>query len=128
MLDPVHTVQTRTGALSTRFTRRVEQLRLEHRKNVSLLTRLTAHLGIIALVIIGLLLSGIQLHAAQQPRNYDEPATQDNQPDIFLNQESTSGDIRPSLVVVTIPSKKERRDVTTYLGRPGENVSVLAEG
>src|SRR5581483_3912836 len=126
MQDPTSALQTRVNALSTEFLERFEQLRAEHENNVSLLTRLTAHLGIIALVVIGLLLSGIEIHAAQQPRNYDQPIPAENLPDVDLDQAAAQNDLTLSVSPFTIQPKQERRDVTTYTVKPGDNVSVIA--
>lgn len=127
MLEPSNALQTRVTALTSQLFERIEQLRAEHRNNVSLFTRLTAHLGIIALVLIGLLLSGIELRAAQLPRNYDEQAALDqNLPDIDLSLANAQNDLTLSAVPFTIQPKKERREVTTYVVKPGDNVSVIA--
>src|SRR6476661_7794370 len=124
MQDPSRALQTRVNTLTSQVFERFEQLRVENRNNVSLLTRLTAHLGIIALVIIGLLLSGIELRAAQQPRNYDSPSQQQNVPNInFDSGNNSSNDLTMSAVPFTIQTKKERQDVTTYAVKPGDNVS-----
>lgn len=104
----------------------MEQFRDENAHNVSLFTRLTAHLGIIALVLIGLLLSGVEIRAAQAPRNYDAPqASGQDLPDVNL-QVGSQNDLTLSAVPFTIQPKKERRDVTTYTVKPGDNVSVIA--
>jgi murein DD-endopeptidase MepM/ murein hydrolase activator NlpD len=106
---------------------RVEYFRQQNVNNVSLFTRLTAHLGIIALVLIGLLLSGIELQAQQQPRNYDEPSqVTDDLPEINLDANNQQSDLTLSAVPLTAPTKKERREVTTYDVKPGDNVSVIA--
>jgi murein DD-endopeptidase MepM/ murein hydrolase activator NlpD len=127
MQDPTTALTTRVNALANHVFERVEHLRAEHVNNVSLLTRLTAHLGIIALVLIALLLSGIQIQAQQQPRNYDEPTLEEDAiPVINLDPTNTQGDLSPSTIVRTAPPKKERRDVTTYAVKPGDNVSVIA--
>ncbi|MBI4675843.1 MAG: peptidoglycan DD-metalloendopeptidase family protein [Chloroflexi bacterium] len=126
MQDPSSSLQTRVTTLSTRVAERFEQFRAEQSNNVPLLTRLTAHLGIIALVLIGLLLSGIQLRAARQPRNYDQPQVQSDLPDVNLGQTGVPSDLTLSAVPFTIQPKKERRDVTTYSVKPGDNVSIIA--
>lgn len=127
MQEPNRSLQTRVNALSSRLTERVETFRAEQRSNVSLLTRLTAHLGIIALVLIGLLLSGLQLQASQQPRTYDQPAAeQPNLPDVSLDQPISQNDLTLSAVPFTSKPKKDRRDVTTYVVQSGDNVSVIA--
>ncbi len=126
MQDPTRELTTRVHSLANRVYVRVENLKYENANNVSLLTRLTAHLGVIALVLIALLLSGIQIQAQQQPRNYDEPAPQENLPDVNLDPTNPENDLRISVIVNTAPAKKERRDVTQYTVKPGDNVSVIA--
>jgi hypothetical protein len=105
---------------------RIARVRIENRNNVSLFTRLTAHLGIIALVLIGLLLSGIEIRAAQQPRNYDTAAPQSNLPAVNLDSTGAGNDLTLPAVPFTIQPKTERREVTTYTVKPGDNVSVIA--
>lgn len=126
MQDPTKALQTRVTALSSQVVERVEQFRAEQRGNTSLLTRLTAHLGIIALVLIGLLLSGIQLRAAQQPRSYDAPQQQSDLPDINLDLPGASSDLILTAAPFTSKPKKDRREVTTYTVQAGDNVSVIA--
>lgn len=127
MQDPFSSLQTRATTLSTRVVERLEAFRYAQATNVSLMTRLTAHLGIIALVLIGLLLSGIQITAGQpQPHNYDQPDAQSDLPDVNLEQTGSQSDLIVSAVPFTMQPKKERRDVTTYAVKPGDNVSVIA--
>lgn len=126
MLEPTKALSTRVKSLATRLVERLENIRREQVNNVSLLTRLTAHLGIIALVLIALLLSGIQLQASQQPRVYDTPTSQEDLPVINVGEGSAQNDLRLSVVVHTLQPKKERRDVTQYAVKPGDNVSVIA--
>ena len=127
MQDPTTALTTRVNALANQIFERVEDLRVEHANNVSLLTRLTAHLGVIALVLIALLLSGIQIQAQQQPRNYDEPVVEQDLPDINLDPSANpQNDLILSAVPFTIQPKKERRDVTKYAVKAGDNVSVIA--
>lgn len=126
MQDPSSQLQTRVNLLSSRIYARFEELRAENRNNVSLLTRLTAHLGVITLVMIGLLLSGIQLQAASQPHNYDTPSDNEDLPIVNPDQMTPQGDLILSAVPFTIQPKKERRDVTSYDVKPGDNVSVIA--
>ncbi len=128
MQDPTTALTTRVNALANQIFERVANLRIEHANNVSLFTRLTAHLGVIALVLIALLLSGIQIQAQQQPRNYDDPvAEQENLPEINLDPNANpQNDMRPGVVIFTSNPKKERRDVTKYAVKAGDNVSVIA--
>ena len=127
MQDPTKALQTRVTALSTQVVTRIENFRAEQRNNVPLLTRLTAHLGIIALVLIGLLLSGLQLQASQQPRTYDQPEIQQpDLPDVNLDQTGQQNDLTLSAVPFTSRPKKDRREVTTYVVQSGDNVSVIA--
>lgn len=126
MQDPSKALTTRVNALASLVYERVENIRIENANNVSLLTRLTAHLGIIALVLIALLLSGIQIQAQQLPRNYDEPSSVQDLPDISLDPANSQNDLTLSAAPFTIQPKKERRDVTQYTVKPGDNVSVIA--
>lgn len=126
MQDPTNALTTRVNALANQVFTRVEHLRAENVNNVSLLTRLTAHLGIITLVLIALLLSGVQIQAQTQPRNYDAPADEQALPAINLDPTSPQNDLTLSAVPFTIQPKKERRDVTKYAVKPGDNISVIA--
>lgn len=127
MQVPSTELSLRVNALAHRVTERIEDFRLEHVHNVSLFTRLTAHLGIIALVLIGLLLSSIELQARRLPRNYDAPAAAgDNLPEINLEPVNPQDGLILSAVPFTAKPKSERRDVTRYAVKPGDNVSVIA--
>lgn len=127
MQDPTKALTTRVNALTYQLRARWEAFRIENTNNVSLLTRLTAHLGIVALVLVALLLSGIQIQAQQQPRNYDDPVVQENLPEInFDPLAGPQNDLTLSAVPFTIQPKKERRDVTKYAVKSGDNVSVIA--
>ncbi|TAH51609.1 MAG: M23 family metallopeptidase [Chloroflexota bacterium] len=126
MQNPSVALTRRVNALATRVVERIETLRYENTNNVSLFTRLTAHLGIIALVLIGLLLSGIQIQAAQAPRSYDAPTLQEDLPEIVIDPANPQTDLKPSTIPFTNNPKKDRRDVATYTVKPGDNVSVIA--
>lgn len=126
MQDPNVALTTRVNALANEIYRRIEDFRYENARNVSLFTRLTAHLGVIALVLIGLLLSGIQIRAADQPRSYDVPTFEESMPDIVLNTNNPQSDLTLSVVPNTTAPKKERREVSTYVVKPRDNVSVIA--
>src|SRR6476620_10406939 len=120
MLEPTKALSTRVRSFASQLSERVENIRREHVNNVSLLTLLTAHLGIIALVLIALLLSGVELQAQQQPRIYDQPTTNgDDLPVINVDEANAQNDLRLSIVVHTLSPKKERRDVTKYAVKPG---------
>jgi murein DD-endopeptidase MepM/ murein hydrolase activator NlpD len=127
MQDPTKSLQIRVRALSMRVDERIQEFRAAQRNNVSLVTRLTAHLGVIALVLIGLLLSGLQLQAAQQPRTYNQPTEPSmDMPDVNMAQPDASGDLKIVTVPYTSKPKKDRLEVTTYVVQPGDNVSVIA--
>lgn len=126
MQDSNVALTTRVNALANQVFERLENFRYENARNVSLFTRLTAHLGVIALVLIGLLLSGIQIQAAEGPRSYDAPTFEESMPDIVVNTNNPQGDLTLSVVPNTAAPKKERRDVTTYVVKPRDNVSVIA--
>lgn len=126
MQVPSKALTTRVNTLANQVFERIEYLRVEHANNVSLLTRLTAHLGIIALVLIALLLSGVQIQARALPRNYDDPDSGQALPEINLDSGNLQNDLTLSAAPFTIQPKKERRDVTKYAVKPGDNVSVIA--
>jgi murein DD-endopeptidase MepM/ murein hydrolase activator NlpD len=97
----------------------------EHRSNIPLLARLTAHLGIIALVIIGLLVSGVEIRAASpQPGQTADPGS--DLPPIQLSDESNAGDLTIAAVPFTIVPKRARSQVVQYVVGPGDTVTGIA--
>src|SRR2546421_415216 len=98
MQDPNSALTTRVNALAGQLFQRIENLRYENVHNVSLFTRLTAHLGVIALVLIGLLLSSIQIQAATAPRSYDAPSIDSSLPDISVDLTGQQNDLTVSAV------------------------------
>jgi murein DD-endopeptidase MepM/ murein hydrolase activator NlpD len=97
----------------------------EHRSNIPLLARLTAHLGIIALVIIGLLVSGVEIRAATpQPDQTVDPGS--DLPPIQLADESNAGNLTLAAVPFTIVPKRVRREVVQYVVAPGDTVTGIA--
>lgn len=108
-----------------RISEKVRGTHAEHRSNIPLLARLTAHLGIIALVIIGLLVSGIEIRAAspQPDRTVDLGS---DLPPIQLSDESNSGNLTIAAVPFTIVPKRVRREVVQYVVGPGDTVTGIA--
>ena len=88
----------------------------EHRSNIPLLARLSAHLGIIALVIIGLLVSGVEIRAAG-PATDLAADTGADLPPIQLEDASNAGNFTIAVVPLTIVPKRVRRDVVQYVSR-----------
>lgn len=123
------TGRTRLTDLANQVVGRVRDFQTENRRNVPLLTRLTAHLGILALVIIGLLLSGIEIRAANTPIKYD-PATQESglpDPNSFgANGNTTDLKLQVNPFTVELKTKTVRREVVQYAVKPGDNVSAIA--
>src|SRR5919202_3128609 len=72
----------------------------EHRTNIPLLTRYTAHLGIIALTIIGLLLSSVEIRAAG-PRPGDTADSSGELPPIQLGDPNGIGNLFVRVVPFT---------------------------
>lgn len=97
----------------------------EHRSNIPLLARLTAHLGIIALVIIGLLVSGVEIRAAGPP-SAQPGDTGGDLPPIQLEDETNSGNLTIAAVPFTIVPQRVRRDVLQYVVAPGDTVTGIA--
>lgn len=97
----------------------------EHRSNIPLLARLTAHLGIIALVIFGLLVSGVEIRAAG-PMPDQAPDAGSDLPPIQLEDPSNSGNLTIAAVPFTIVPKRIRREVVQYVVGPGDTVSGIA--
>ena len=105
---------TRVNALADQLRQRFEYFRYENAHNVSLFTRLTSHLGVIALVLIGLLLSSIQIQAAVAPRSYDAPTFEETLPEIVVDPSGQQTDLTLSAVPFTIQPKKEGRFLTSF--------------
>lgn len=124
-------IPTRWSALTDDLRERFHEFQDENRRNVPLLTRLTAHLGIIALVIIGLLLSGIEIRAATAPASYDQNADNSGLPSpqtVGVNGGDTGLTVRVNPLTVEIKQKPVRREVVQYSVKPGDNVSAIASG
>ncbi len=97
----------------------------EHRSNIPLLARLTAHLGIIALVIIGLLLSGIEIRAAgPDPTQATDP--NGDLPPIQLAQAGDPGNLTLAAIPFTIIPKRPRLQVVQYVVSPNDTVTGIA--
>ncbi len=93
------------------------------RTNIPLLTRLTAHLGIIALTIIGLLLSGIEIRAEGQLSTGTQSG---DLPPLQLGDQSESGDLTIAAVPFTIVPKTVRHEVVQYVVQAGDTVTGIA--
>lgn len=97
----------------------------EHRSNIPLLARMTAHLGIIALIIIGLLVRGVEIRAAGAP-SAQPAASGGDLPPIQLEDEANSGNLTIAAVPFTIVPRRVRRDVVQYVVAPGDTVTGIA--
>jgi murein DD-endopeptidase MepM/ murein hydrolase activator NlpD len=97
----------------------------EHRGNIPLLARMTAHLGIIALTIIGLLVGGVEIRAAGPPSEQPADAGGDLPP-IQLEDQTNSGNLTIAAVPFTIVPKRVRREVLQYVVAPGDTVTTIA--
>jgi murein DD-endopeptidase MepM/ murein hydrolase activator NlpD len=126
MQDPASHLFSRLYSFKDEWAERAYELRTHHADDLALLTRLTAHLGIIALVIIGLLVSGIEIRAAEGPISYDQPQVDSGLPVISSLGQSGPGELTLAAVPITIERKSARRDVVQYAVKPGDNVSVIA--
>ncbi len=104
----------------------------EYRNSIPVLTRFTAHLGIIALVVGGLLLSGLEIRAEATPvivesaseelppiDSADEPTWGSDIP--FVNSPFTTRSI-----VEIGPSKATRHQVIQYTVQPNDTVTRIA--
>ncbi|MGE5139122.1 MAG: peptidoglycan DD-metalloendopeptidase family protein [Rudaea sp.] len=102
----------------------------EHRSNIPLLARLTAHLGIIALVIFGLLVSSMDLRAAGPDSAAGDQASGELPP-ISFGEDPNSGNLILSTVPFTIKQQqaapsKPRTDIVEYTVGPGDTVTGIA--
>ncbi len=128
MPDPSNSINETFARLSTRFNHLVEWVHgthAAHRTNIPLLSRLTAHLGIIALTIIGLLLSGIEIRAAGPPPGATDETGQELPP-LQLGEEPSGGNLLPSVIPITIVPQRARREVVQYVSQPGDTISAIA--
>ncbi len=125
MLDRYNTHFTRLARVLHAVTEKARGTHAEHRSNIPLLARLTAHLGIIALVIGGLLLSGIEIRAASPEPNPVEDSGSDLPP-IQFGDEANNGDLTIAAVPFTIAPKRIRREVVQYVVAPGDTVTGIA--
>jgi murein DD-endopeptidase MepM/ murein hydrolase activator NlpD len=91
--------------------------------DLSVMSRLTAHLAIIALTLIAVLVSGLPVSIlAQNPT----PPT-DNLPPPEFSEETAPADYIPlSTIPLTIVPKRQRRDIAPYTVAPGDTVSRIA--
>lgn len=128
MQPPLDSLVQRTDMVLRNAVDRVRDTHAEHRANIPLLTRLTAHLGIIALVILGLLLSGIEIRAATSSDSANQ-GTANDLPAPELNNQGDSGHITIAAVPFTIIPKRNnnRTDVVQYNVQPGDTVSGIAQ-
>lgn len=124
--DSSHLLAKRLDELRRILAAHAQAIRAAHGNDLALLTRLTAHLGILALVILGLLLSGIEIHAAERRVSYDEAQPLTALPDISLLSQNRAAEFTLAAVPITIERKQPRREVVQYTVKPGDNVSVIA--
>lgn len=126
MLDAYNVLVARLLRVLGKVLEKARGTHAEHRSNIPLLARLTAHLGIIALVIIGLLVSGVEIRAAG-PSSPDQAVdTGADLPPIQLEDASNSGNLTIAAVPFTIVPKRVRRDVVQYVVSPGDTVTGIA--
>ena len=97
----------------------------EHRGNIPLLTRLTAHLGIIALVIIALLMSGVGISAAT-PGQATALDTSGDLPPIQYDDVNGSDLTLAAVPFTIIPQQRPRTDVVQYTVAPKDTVTGIA--
>ncbi len=104
-----------------------------YRDSVPLLTRLTAHLGIIALVILGLLVSGVEIDLADSAVDTGEDTSTDLPPPDW-NQEPSPGDLHIAVIPRTNRSNPPgpevppaaRYKVVEYTVQLGDTVTRIA--
>ncbi len=97
----------------------------DYHGNIPLLTRLTAHLGIIALVILGLLFGGLEISAGQS-----EPVAALEEsgelPPIQLDEQAGPVDLTLAAIPFTIIPKRVRNEVVQYVVAPNDTVTGIA--
>jgi murein DD-endopeptidase MepM/ murein hydrolase activator NlpD len=125
MPESYNSIATRVWESLDQIVQTVRGTHAEHRANIPLLTRLTAHLGIIALTIIALLLSGIEIRAAGPPTGQTQESDNGLGP-IQPSDQADSNNLFISAVPITVQNKPVRRDVVQYLVQPGDTVSGIA--
>ncbi len=111
---------------------RVRGTHAEYRNSIPVLTRFTAHLGIIALVVGGLLLSGAGISIAESPLAEGED-TEEYIPPTELEEGSNTGDLRPGVIPITkgrieiveAPAVA-RQQVLQYTVQPNDSVTRIA--
>ncbi len=111
---------------------KVRGIHAEYRNSIPVLTRFTAHLGIVALVIGGLLLSGLEIRAEATPVTSDRAG--EEPPPIYSEGEPTwEGGIRivnnpfTNRSIIEIgPSKAARHQVVQYTVQANDTVTRIA--
>ncbi len=100
------------------------------RGNIPLLTRVTAHLGIIALIIGGLLFGALDLGVSASIDVEGDAAT--NLPPVSFDDESGASDLRIAAVPLTAvrklvePQRPVRNQIVQYEVQPNDTVSRIA--
>ncbi len=127
MPDSYQTIRARLARLLTDVIATARGTHAENRSNIPLLARLTAHLGIIALVIIGLLLSGMEIRAAGSDAGALVDSTGDLPP-IQYGDQTDTGNLTVAVVPLTILPQRApaRRDVVQYTVSAKDTVTGIA--
>jgi murein DD-endopeptidase MepM/ murein hydrolase activator NlpD len=96
-----------------------------HRMNLPLLTRYTAHLGIIALTIIALLFTGVEIRSVGSNSRPSEGVGQ-ALPPILCQDQSNPDNLTLAVVPLTIAPARVRREVEQYQVQSGDTVTGIA--
>ncbi len=129
-LKPVITLLARLERAAHLVAHELRAADADPRHNIPLLARLTAHLGIIALVIVGLLLSGMDLGLAGTALEVEAETSE--LPPIQMGEESNSGDLRVAVIPFTTVFRrvevppKARTELVKYVVQPNDTVTRIA--
>jgi murein DD-endopeptidase MepM/ murein hydrolase activator NlpD len=107
------------------FVRRARNVHTAHRMNLPLLTRYTAHLGIIALTLIALLFTGVQIRAVG-PNSEASQSVGQALPPIEFQDQSNPDNLTLAVVPFTIAPARVRREVEQYQVQSGDTVTGIA--
>ncbi len=131
---PYNSIVARLFDLLDRLIDRVRGTHAENRTNIPLLARLTAHLGIIALVIFGLLMSGVEIRAAGASTGPSDNPTDGGLGPMDVAFDPVTGSIIPGVIPLSQPQgqpkdpvpTKPRTQVLQYTVNSGDTVSGIA--
>ncbi len=107
----------------SRLIDKVRGTHAENRTNIPLLARLTAHLGIIALVIFGLLMSGVEIRAAGASTGPTDDMS-DGEAPIVIGSQADMNSIHPGFVL-SAPQSGQDAGTTTTAGPAKPRTQVL---